>query len=385
MLRVLSLVTALLICSTPLRAEALTEDSGSLAAALRPFVDGQVLAGAVLMVVDKDRVLAEETVGFSDIAASRPMVGDSLFWIASMSKPITATAVMLLVDDGKLSIDDPVEKYLPEFGKLWVASEKTDARVVLTKPATKITIRHILSHTSGLPFSTDIEAPTRDLLPMAVATRDYATVPLLSEPGTKYLYSNAGINTAGRIIEVVSGLKYEEFLQRRLFDPLAMRDTTFFPTSQQLTRLARSYKPASKAGGLAETTASQLHYPLDDPQRQPMPGGGLFSTARDCASFCRMILSSGERDGRRILSSESIDVMSRRHTPETLKESYGLGWQVGGSKTFGHGGAFATNMTIDRERGLAYVYMVQHAGFHENAGGKILETFHKVAKERYGR
>jgi CubicO group peptidase (beta-lactamase class C family) len=239
--------------------------------------------------------------------------------------------------------------------------------------------------TAGFPFSTEIEVPTRDLLPLAVAARDYATVPLLSEPGTKYLYSNAGINTAGRIVELVSNMPFEEFLQRRLFDPLEMRDTTFFPSASQLTRLTKTYKPASKEGGLVETTAGQLHYPLDDPRRKPMPGGGLFATARDCASFCRMILAGGERDGQRIISRESIDAMGRRQTPETVKESYGLGWQVYGADTFGHGGAFATNMTIDRPRGLAYVYMVQHAGFHENVGGKILEAFHTAAKERFGK
>ncbi len=164
-------------------AESLREEPGSLAAAVSPFVEQKVLAGAVLVVVDKDRVLAEETVGFSDIAGNRPMAADSLFWIASMSKPITATALMLLVDEGKVAIDDPVEKYLPEFGKMWLASEKSDDRIVLTKPTTKVTIRHILSHTAGFPFSTEIEVPTRDLLPLAVAARDYATVPLLSEPG----------------------------------------------------------------------------------------------------------------------------------------------------------------------------------------------------------
>jgi CubicO group peptidase (beta-lactamase class C family) len=149
MFRALALIAVLACAESPLFAQSQREEPGSLAAALRPFVDQKVLAGAVLVVVDKDRVLAEETVGFSDIAGDKPMAADSLFWIASMSKPITGTVLMLLVDEGKVAIDDPVEKYLPEFGKMWVASEKSNERMVLTRPATKVTIRHILSHTAG--------------------------------------------------------------------------------------------------------------------------------------------------------------------------------------------------------------------------------------------
>src|SRR4051812_38280646 len=149
---------------------------------------------------------------------------DAVFWIASMSKPITAALLMLLVDEGKVNLDDPVEKYLPEFKAVVVASAKGKEGQQPRPPGHKITVREILSHTSGLPFKSPQEQPTLDELTLKDAAASYAKTPLLFEPGTKYQYSNAGINTAGRIIEVVSGMPYEVFLQRRLLDPLGMKD-----------------------------------------------------------------------------------------------------------------------------------------------------------------
>jgi CubicO group peptidase (beta-lactamase class C family) len=205
--------------------------------------------------------------------------------------------------------------------------------------------------------------------------------PLQSEPGTRYSYSNAGINTAGRIIEVVAGMPYEEFLARRLFEPLGMRDTTFRPSGPQLDRLAKSYRPDAARTGLEETTVSQLRYPLDDPKRQPMPAGGLFSTAHDLTRFCRMVLNGGELDGRRYLSREAVAEMTKKQTPPPLKDGYGLGWATDG-KSFGHGGAFATNMTIDTSRGLVTIWLVQHAGFPAD-GEKAQDAFRRAAEEEF--
>ncbi len=216
---------------------------GKIAYALYPFVERHALAGAVTLVADKEKLLSLEAIGFADVAASRPMRPDSLFWIASQSKPITATALMMLVDEGKVRLDDPVEKYLPEFKGQWLAVEQDHDHMLLRRPEHPVTVRHILSHTSGMPFKSAMEEPTLDLLPLRDAVRSYAMTPLQFEPGSKYQYSNAGINTAGRIIEVVSGIPYEEFLQKRLFEPLGMKDTTFWPDAGQLARLAKSYKP----------------------------------------------------------------------------------------------------------------------------------------------
>jgi len=334
----------------------------SFAGIVGPALEKRHLAGAVVLVTDRDAPLLVEAAGRADIAANRPMATDALFWIASMTKPMTAAAVMILVDEGKLSLDDPVATHLPEFRDLWVVAEKGPERMVLERPVRPITIRDILSHTSGLPFKSAIEEPTLDLTPLAVNARSYTATPLLFQPGTGYHYSNAGINTAGRIIELVSGMPYERFLEERLFRPLGMKDTTFRPTAAQLERLATAYRANKDASDLEATRILQLHSPLDAAGRQPMPGGGLFSTADDCGRFCRMMLGRGAVGGRRLLSEAAVAELTRRQTPSSVKESYGLGFQVQPDGRFGHGGAYATNMTIDPARGVAVVWLVQNAG-----------------------
>jgi CubicO group peptidase (beta-lactamase class C family) len=356
--------------------------SKGVASAVQPYVDSHSLAGAVTLVADRDRVLSLEAVGFADVAEKKPLQTDALFWIASQSKPITATALMMLVDEGKVNLDDPVEKYLPEFKNLWLAVERDREHILLHKPKHPPTVRNILSHTSGMPFRSEMEVPTLDLLPLRVGALSYSVTPLQYEPGSKYQYSNAGINTAGRIIEVVSGMPYEDFLQKRLFDPLGMKDTTFWPNKGQLTRLAKAYAANKEKNGLVETKIGQLKYPLDDRSRQPMPAGGLFSTASDLARFCQMVLAGGTFEGKRYLSEEAVKTMTSKQTGDAVKEGYGLGWSTHGS-TFGHGGAYATNMTIDAGRGLITIWMVQHAGFPGN-GGQAQGAFHKAALEHFG-
>jgi CubicO group peptidase (beta-lactamase class C family) len=212
-------------------------------------------------------------------------------------------------------------------------------------------VREILSHTSGMPFKSKLEEPTLDRFTLAERVKSYAATPLKSEPGTKYSYSNAGINTAGRLIEVLSGMTYETFLQKRILDPLGMKDTTYWPNKDQLQRLAKGHKPNADKSGLEETRIGQLWYPLDNPERRPMPAGGLFSTATDVAVFCQMVLNGGTWKGKKILSEKSVALMTSKQTPNELKDGYG------------HGGAMATNMSIDTKRGMITVYLVQNAGF----------------------
>jgi len=243
-------------------------------------------------------------------------------------------------------------------------------------------LRDVLTHTSGLRFKSPMEQPALDMLPLRYATASHALLPLQWEPGSRYQYSNAGINVAARIVEVVTGMPYEDFVQRRILDPLHMQDTTFWPTDQQTQRIAKSYKPNAGKTDLDETVTDQLTYPLSDrAKRFPMPAGGLFSTAQDMARFCQMILNGGTLDGKRYVSEASVKAMTTKQTPAGIKEGYGLGWSTGPGG-YGHGGAFATSMNIDPNRGLIIVWMVQHAGF-PGEGGKSRDAFKRAAEAAF--
>ena len=368
-------------------------DDARLGDGLRPFVDRGVLAGAVVVVASPDKVLAVDAVGFADIAAKTPMMPDTMFWIASMNKPMTATALMMLVDEGLVRLDDPVEKYLPEFRDQKLVAERDGDRLVLKKPSHPITVREVLSHTSGLVGRSPLESKL-DTLPLHIGTITYGLSPLQFDPGTKYEYCNPGINTVGRIIEVVGGIPYEDFMQIRLFGPLGMKDTTFWPTEAQVLRIAKSYRPNPAGDGLVEIPIEQLTYPLVDRNRKPYPAGGLFSTASDCALFCRMILAGGSFEGRRFVSENAVREMTSTQTGNLHngghgEAGYGLGWMTTRKLPpadgpvipgdCGHGGAYATNMSIFPDRHTVTVFMVQHAGWPNNLGGEVANAFHKAA------
>jgi CubicO group peptidase (beta-lactamase class C family) len=376
--------------------------AGSFAGNARPYVADGTLAGAVFLAASGDKILACEAVGRADIASGRPMGPDSVFWIASMSKPVTAAALMLLVDEGKAALDDSVSKYIPEFdatrkivpldaGKLSNVTNLTgalpDAGAARSAAQTgsrrrDFTIRHLLSHTSGLRWSAPAENPTFDLHPLAKCVTLYAATDLLFEPGSDYSYSNAGINTAGRIIEIISGMPCEAFFQQRLFDPLGMRDTTFWPNEGQLSRLATSYEGDPEKRSLIPRPVHQLRYPLDDRvNRHPMPAGGLFSTARDVACFGQWLLNRGVFNGKRLLGEAAVAEMTRRQTPPG-KPAYGLGLILRPGGGFGHAGAYATEFTVWPEDNLVTVFMVQKVlRWGGPDGDKILPAFERLARE----
>jgi CubicO group peptidase (beta-lactamase class C family) len=365
----------------------------SLAGVIKPYFDNHEIAGAVVLIADRDRVIDREVTGYANLAGQRPMKEDDLFWIASMSKAMTASAVMMLVDEGKLSLDDPIEKYLPEFKNQMVSlapgpesaaslpSASGSPAGVSALPKLEplkhpITIRELLSHTAGLPFSSKRETPALDLLPLRAAVESYAAEPLQSQPGEKYSYSNEGINTAGRIVEVVSGMPFEEFMQKRLFIPLGMNDATFWPTNEQLKRLAKSYE----SGALREVPIDQLTYPLSDrTRRYPIPAGGLFSTADDVLRFCQMMLNDGIFEGKRYLSQQSIRMITNKETGDGVGKPYGLGWNVGYG-FYEHSGAYKTDMKVDVKRGLIVVLMVQHANdWNLDERQRLMEALEQTA------
>ena len=363
-------------------------DGPDIAGALQPYVDRGELAGAVTLVVSKDRVLDLEAIGYADIAAKKPMRPDTLFWVASMSKPITAAALMMLVDEGRVHLDDPVERYLPDFKPHISVASAADGSARAQEPSQPITLRLLLNHSSGLAFSSSIETPTFDLQPLAVRVQSYASEPLKYEPGSSALYSNEGINVAARVVEVVSGMPFADFLEKRIFKPLGMKDTTFWPTSAQLARLAKSYSPAASGTGLQETVITQLRYPLNDrTHRFPVPAGGLFSTAADMGVFCQMFLNKGSMKGKRYLSEASIREMTRNQRQPVdgvvAEEGYGLGWGIKRGGIYEHGGAYATHMTVDPRNGLARVWLIQHANGFPGNGKKGEETFDAAVTEYY--
>lgn len=375
-------------------------DGPRVAGALQPFVDDHRLAGAVVLVASPMKTLYLEAVGDSDVAAKTPMKTDDLFWIASMSKPMTASALMMLVDEGKVGLDDPVEKHLPEFRGQMVVAEKGDGRLVLTKPVHPITVRNVLSHTSGLVGRSPLEGKL-DSLPLRIGAITYGLSPLQFEPDSKYEYCNPGINTAGRIIEVVSGMPYEDFMRTRLFDPLGMKDTTFWPTESQVNRVAKSYKPNDARDGFEEIPVTQLTYPLTDrARRHPYPAGGLYSTAADVAAFGRMVLNGGVHDGKRLLSESAVRQMTSTQTGDLLsggkgEGGYGLGWSTtrrsrgapgtGVPGPCGHGGAYDTHLDLDPGRKLVLVYMVQRAGYTGEENGAIYTAFRKAAESAFAK
>lgn len=350
-------------------------------AKMREFVDAKQCAGAVTLVVHKGQVVHLGAVGSADIAANKPMQVDAMFGIASMTKPIAATAVLILQDEGRLSIEDNASKYIPEFKEAMLKAGG--------KPQREITIRDLLTHTSGLAGSQATEGSLKDTAEML------AKRPLEFEPGTKWMYSPA-LNVCGRIVEVASGKSFDEFVRERIFVPLNMADSTFYPTPEQKARVAKTYQPSADKKSI-EPTERQL---IDAPSnRAPSPSGGLFSTASDMGRFYQMILSGGELDGKRVVSKAAVEQMTRIQTGDivtgfTPGNGWGLGWCVvrepqGVTKsvspgTFGHGGAWGTQGWVDPKRQMIFVLMIQRANFGNSDGADIRGTFQELAVKAAG-
>jgi len=348
---------------------------------MQSFIDQHEIAGAVTLVASGEGVLDLETFGQADLEKKIAMKPDTMFWIASMTKPIAASAILMLQDQGKLSVDDPVAKFLPELA---------DVRTKEGKPA-HLTIRHLLTHTSGMEEATQAEAIAAKTL--AELIPDYAHKPVDFEPGSKWSYCQSGINTLGRIVEVISGESFPEFLQKNFFDPLNMKDTTFYPTADQAARIATSYR-RTKEGMLEPATIWLLNgMDVTSRDRYPAPNAGLFSTAGDYAQFARMILNHGTLHGHRYLSPEAVAQMTSIQTGDlqtgfTPGNGWGLGWCVirhpqGVTErlspgTFGHGGAYGTQAWIDPTRDLIYLLMVQRADFPNGDASELRKVFQEV-------
>jgi CubicO group peptidase (beta-lactamase class C family) len=238
---VLGLVSIVLITST-VAAETEPPASPEVTAAMQPYLDQFKLAGVIGIIADKSgKVHYKNLLGYADVEAKKPISEDNVFWIASMTKMFAGASIMMLVDEGKVSLDDPVTKFIPQVNNWMVVAEKDDSHVLLRTPGRPVTVRHVLSHTSGLTGSSELQRVTgSDGTPLKARALSSVTGPLQWQPGDRYAYGNQGMNIAARIVEIVSGVPYEVFLQKRFFDPLGMSETTFWPSEAQIARLAVS-------------------------------------------------------------------------------------------------------------------------------------------------
>jgi CubicO group peptidase (beta-lactamase class C family) len=348
------------------------------------------LVGAITLVARRGKLVHLAAAGHSNLEANKPLKSDAIFRIYSMSKPITTVAAMMLYEEGKFQIDDPVALYLPEFKDVQVYGEGG----VLVKPKSPMTIRHLMSHTSGLTYGffgntpVDQQYRTANLLSgdltLAEFTQKLAKLPLLFHPGEQWNY---GVNTdvLGRLVEVWSGLTLDEFLRQRIFKPLGMNDTGFDVPAAKLERFTTNYQWGLNPLALGEVTGKRIVADHPSKSRYASPakffsgGGGLVSTAQDYLRFCQMLLGGGALDGARLLSPKSVQLMTSDHTKHARMPqggvalgrgtAFGLGFQVitdtaenqriGSVGTFDWAGAASTSFFIDPQEQLIAILMTQ--------------------------
>lgn len=361
---------------------------------LSSFIDKGQLPGFVTVVARDGKVVHFEAYGKRDVERGLPMTTDTIFRMYSMTKPVTGTAVMILVDEGKLKVSDPVSKYLPEFSDMNVLEVADDGSTKLVPADKPITIEHLLTHTSGLIYGIFNDGPVGDKYNEAKINSDGAAgttleefskmaakMPLVAQPGTEWNYSIA-MDILGRVVEVISGQRYADFLQARIFGPLGMKDAAFYVPADKAGRFAANYSPK------ADRTGMTL---LDDPQSsnflkvpsQDSGGGGMVATASDYLRFAQMLLNGGELDGVRIISEVSANAMTTDqlgpelgdeplstimpipakgigfgYTGSVVREDAGQTF-FGGPGEYGWGGYASTDFWIDKKERIVGLALTQ--------------------------
>lgn len=376
--------------------------AGKIPERMRHFVDEKTVAGVVTLIARGNDVIEFDAEGMADIESNRPMRKDTIFQIMSMTKPVTAIGIMMLAEEGKLSLRDPVDQYLPEFKNLKVVANTGPDAARLSEPEHAITIRDLLTHTAGITDAApaSIGNYQHDMnVPLDEVVRQLAKERLLFQPGTAWSYSSAGIEILGRIIEVCSGQKYEDFVAERILRPLGMKDSFFFPPAGKIDRIAMVY--VSKDGKLVPAPATILG---GDPAKHragsvfPAPGWGLYSTAEDLLHLYRMMLNDGVYEGHRYLSPFSVHLMTEPHTSGIRPvgwmrgADYGLAWEVVTDPmgelaghtigTYGHGGAFGTQGWIDPNNQLISIMLIQKA---DGGADTMTRVFLNMAESSVGK
>ncbi len=347
---------------------------------LQPYFDRHQIAGVIGIIADKTgKVHYRNLLGHTNVESGQPIREDNVFWIASMSKMFVGASIMMLSDEGKVRLDDPVTKFIPQLTNWMVLADKDAEHVVLKPLVRSVTVRHVLSHTSGLTAMSELQrAVGADGTSLKARALSSVTGPLQGQPGDQYQYGNQGMNIAARIVEVVSGMAYEEFLQKRFFDPLGMTETTFWPSDAQVARLAGAYGPNRDKTAYVRGGIGFLTKPYSDrSHRFPEAGGGLFSTTHDILRYGLMLANDGEFDGRRYLSHAAMDELRKEQTG-TTHVNYSLGYHLRNGM-FGHDGAYGTDLSVNPVTGMVAVFMVQcTSGDQWAARDQFLQTATEV-------
>lgn len=340
------------------------------------YIDEKLISGVVTLVAKKGKIVHLEARGLQDVASNTPMTTGTIFNIASMTKPITSTAIMMLWEEGKLKLNDPLEEFLPEFKdvKLSTTGDITGKTGELVAPKSKITIRQLLTHTSGLAASSRNSRNTYytrhvRTSPPGDTIEDWvkriAELPLTNEPGERWVYSHA-TDVLARVVEVVSGMSYADFLEQNIFQPLRMIDTAHYPDSARQKRYATIYRPDS------DQRIEEFVRPANEGKSMTLyrGAGGLTCTAYDYFRFCQMLLNGGELEGTRILGRKTIELMTSDHVPSFSRpgQGFGLGFAVYKDRglagvpysegTYLWGGALGTRFFIDPQEELVAVMMI---------------------------
>ena len=344
---------------------------------MQDFVDRGKAAGIVTVLARHGHLASLDAVGYQDLESKAPMRTDTLFRIKSLTKPVTCIGIMTLVDEGRLSLIDPVEKYLPEFKgqKLNPCGERAGYACGLVAPHRPVNIEDLMKHTSGLRAPESSDSPAASLAELVAKA---ARMPLLFEPGTRWDYSNIGYDTLGRIIEVVTGKLYDQYLYDTIFEPLGMQDTFFYVPQEKRARVASVYTDVN--GTLKK---ADIREPLRG-RDLPSPAGGLFSTAHDLLRLNEMMRDHGALDGKRVLSAAAVELMTTSLTGD-LKAGWapgmghGLGWEVvrnpegmyryNSIGTFAKGGAYRTHEWVDPSKDLVGIILMQRT----NGGGDVAD------------
>lgn len=355
---------------------------------MQAYVDQKKLPGIITLVSRRGKVVHFEKFGLMDIESNKPMQADTIFRVYSMTKPITSVAMMMLYEEGRFQLDDPISKFIPAFTDVKVFGKANDGKIKLSDLEREITIRDLMTHTSGLTYASLEASPVAAMYHEAgLLNRDrtlqenvqeLVKLPLVNQPGTVWRYS-VSTDVLGHLVELIANMPFDAFLEQQIFAPLHMTDTGFYVPKEKIDRFAALYSPADN--GRLELTDPPAPGEYSKPPSLFSGGGGLVSTITDYVRFAQMVLNGGELDGTRLLGRKTIEFMTTNHIPDQLMPlqiahdwvlhgyGYGLGFGVimnsaqsqvlGSSNTYGWGGAASTHFWIDPKEELLGVIMTQ--------------------------